>query len=134
MAEDQNDCNNAENGQIPEEKEWEMSNRDEFGDYNTETGQVARDQQQNQGHTDNNQELAGNNSGARDAAEPYPGRGRATTWEVNSEATWEVSSEAGGYGRYQPQHTRYNEPSVAEEDSRTTTKETQGVAMGIIGV
>ena len=117
MAEDQNDCNNAENGQIPEEKVWEMSNRDEFGDYNTETGQVARDQQQNQGHTDNNQEPAGNNSGARDAAEPYPGLGRATTWEVNSEATWEVSSEAGGYGRYQPQHTRYNEPSVAEEDS-----------------
>ena len=94
----------------------------------------SQDQQQNQGHTDNNQEPAGNNSGARDAAEPYPGLGRATTWEVNSEATWEVSSEAGGYGRYQPQHTRYNEPSVAEEDSRTTTKETQGVAMGIIGV
>ena len=74
MAEDQNDRNNAENGQIPEEKVWEMSNRDEFGSYNTETAQVARDQQQNQGHTEDNQMPAGNNSGARDATEPNSGQ------------------------------------------------------------
>ena len=84
MAEDQNDCNNAENGQIPEEKVWEMSNRDEFGDYNTETGQVARDQQQNQGHTDNNQEPAGNNSGARDATEPNPGQSNQGNLQANT--------------------------------------------------
>ena len=43
MAESQNDRNNAENGQIPEEKASEIVKRDEFGEYTEEISHVARD-------------------------------------------------------------------------------------------
>ena len=41
MAENQNDRNNAENGQIPKEKASEIVNRDEFEEYTDEISHVA---------------------------------------------------------------------------------------------
>ena len=74
MAENQTDYNNAENGQIPEEKASEVVNRDEFGEYSEEVGHVAQDQQENQGQTNNNQKIGRNSNVAHGTPVVNPGQ------------------------------------------------------------